>query len=106
MTPQLEAAIAASKPLDQSERQQLIQILIEDTQSDSSELNLQIFSTQFWQGISIGKLRSDQMPSTSDRQASFANFWPEEDTDQEFLDFLKQQRVDDTNLNGNESFAN
>lgn len=106
MTPQLEAAIAATKPLDQSERQQLIQILIADTQSDSSELNLQILSTQFWQGTSIGKLRSDQMPSTFDRQASVVDFWPEEDTDQEFLDFLRQQRADDTDLNGNESCSN
>ncbi|MEM9217791.1 MAG: hypothetical protein AAGD25_26060 [Cyanobacteria bacterium P01_F01_bin.150] len=47
MTPQLEAAIAAIQPLNPIERQQLIQLLVEDSQTADKQLDLQTLSAQF-----------------------------------------------------------
>ena len=106
MTPHLEAAIAAIQPLNHIERQQLLQFLIEDPQFSDQQSDLQTLSVQFWQGASIEQLRAVQMPSIFRRQDSVTDFWPTEDTDEEFLAFLRQQRQDDTKLKPDESFAN
>ncbi len=91
MTPQFEAAIAAIQQLSPSERQQLLQFLI---QSNSSNLlNLQSFSAEFRQGIPLQQLLADQTPVTANHPRDLrASFWPEADSVEEFLDFLQQQR--------------
>lgn len=106
MTPQLKAAIAAIQPLNRIERQQLIQFLVEDPQTPDKQSDLQTLSDQFWQGSSIKELQEVQMPSTFRRQDSNVDFWPADDTDEEFLAFLRQQRQDDTELRSDESFVN
>ncbi|NJL40345.1 MAG: hypothetical protein HC899_29075 [Leptolyngbyaceae cyanobacterium SM1_4_3] len=92
MTPQLQAAIAAIQSLSHTERQQLLQIL---TQSDSisTQTDLKTLSTQFWQGTTLEQLLATQTPKTfQNLKAHTADFWPEEDSIEDFLTFLRQQR--------------
>jgi hypothetical protein len=87
MTPQLEAAIAAIQPLSAIERQQLLQILIQ------SHPSLETLNDQFWQGITLDKLLATQTPTTVHNLKDLAaDFWSEEDSIEDFLAFLRQQR--------------
>jgi hypothetical protein len=87
MTPQLEAAIAAIQPLSVIERQQLLEILLQ------SHPSLETLNDQFWQGITIDKLLAIQTPTTVDNLKDLAaDIWPEEDSIEDFLVFLRQQR--------------
>jgi hypothetical protein len=90
MTPQLEAAIAAIQPLSSEERQQLLQVLV---QSNSQTATLKELSTQFRQGTPISDLLAVQTPTTvRDLKDLAADFWAEEDSEEDFLAFLRQQR--------------
>ena len=93
MTPQLEAAIAAIQALSSTERQQLLHILIQNNVSPNSQTDLRTLNTQFWQGITINQLLATQTPMTVQNPEDLAvEFWPEEDSIEEFLSFLRQQR--------------
>lgn len=93
MTPQLETAIAAIQLLSPTERQQLLQILIQSDSSSNSQTDLKTLSTQFWQGTSLKQLITTQTPTTVDNLKDLAaDFWPEEDSIEDFLTFLQQQR--------------
>jgi hypothetical protein len=93
MTPQLEAAIAAIQSLSPTEREQLLQILIQSDSSSNSQTDLKTLSTQFWQGTTLNQLLTIQTPTTVDNLREFtADFWPEEDSIEDFLIFLRQQR--------------
>ena len=93
MTPNLKAAINAIQPLTPTERQQLIQILHEDTVTVEPEPNLQALSSQFWQGITLKQLFTKQPPKTIPNVKALAiSFWPKEDSTEDFLSFLRQQR--------------
>ena len=95
MTPELKAAIAAIQPLSPTERQQLLQILTHSTLS--TNLHLQTLSNQFWQGSEIEQMLATQTPKTvHDMKDLAADFWPEEDSIEEFLTFLQQQRQEIT----------
>jgi hypothetical protein len=90
MTPQLEAAIAAIQPLSSEERQQLLQVLV---QGNSQTVTLRELSSQFRQGTTINNLLAVQTPTTvRDLKDLAAEFWTEEDSEEEFLAFLRQQR--------------
>ncbi|HBE21205.1 MAG TPA: hypothetical protein DEG17_09275 [Cyanobacteria bacterium UBA11149] len=92
MTPQFQAAIAAIQPLSPAERQQLLQILIQ-TSATNSQSNLKALSIQFWQGITLKQLLTSQTPTTVRNLKDFAvSFWHEEDSIEDFLTFLRQQR--------------
>ncbi len=93
MTPQLEAAIAAIQPLSSTERQQLLQILIQSDLSSNSQTNLRTLSTEFWQGTTLKQLLSTQQPIAVNNLKDLAtDFWPEEDSIEDFLTFLREQR--------------
>ncbi len=93
MTPQLAAAIAAIQPLSPTERQQLLQILTQDDFSENSPADFKALSMQFWQGIPLQQLRTDQTPITVQNLKDLAaDFWPAEDSVDDFLTFLRQQR--------------
>lgn len=93
MTPQLEAAIAAIQPLSLTERQQLLQILIQSDSAPNSQPDLKALNTQFWQGISLQQLRATQTPTTVTSLKDLAtDFWPVEDSIEDFLIFLREQR--------------
>ncbi len=92
MTPQLELALAAIAPLSPSERQQLLHLLTRDT-AVPPEDDLETRSLKFWQGISLDHLLSKQAPVTVHNLEDFAaDFWPEADEIEPFLQFLNQQR--------------
>jgi hypothetical protein len=93
MTPQLEAAISAIQPLSPTERQQLLQILMQSESSSTSQTELRILSNQFWQGTTLNQLLATHPPITVDNPKELvADFWPEEDSIEDFLTFLRQQR--------------
>lgn len=93
MTPQLRAAIAAIQPLSPTERQHLLQILTQSDSASDSQTDLKTLSTQFWQGISLQQLRATQTPTTVRSLKDLAaDFWPAEDSIEDFLTFLREQR--------------
>ncbi len=93
MTPQLEAAISAIQPLSPLERQQLLQILIQGEASSTSGTKLKTLSNQFHQGNTLKQLLENQTPKTIHALEDLAaDFWPEEDSIEDFLVFLQQQR--------------
>ena len=93
MTPQLEAAIAAIQPLSLTERQQLLHILTQSDSAPNSQPDLEALSTQFWQGISLQQLRATQTPTAVTSLKDLAtDFWPAEDSIEDFLTFLQEQR--------------
>lgn len=95
MTPQLEAAIAAIQPLSPTERQQLLQILTQSDSVSNSHPDINVLSAQFWQGISLQQLRTTQSPTTVHSLKDLAaEFWPAEDSIEDFLAFLRKQRQD------------
>lgn len=97
MTPQLEAAIAAIKPLSITERQQLLQILIQSDSTSNSQPDLKALSTQFWQGTSLQQLRATRPPMIVHNPEDLAaDFWPAEDSVENFLNFLREQRQEMT----------
>jgi hypothetical protein len=93
MTPRLEAAIGAIQPLSPTERQQLLQILTQDDLSATFQSDLKTLNAQFWQGIPLQQLRTTQAPVTVHNLKDLAaDFWPEEDSIENLLTFLRQQR--------------
>jgi porphobilinogen deaminase len=93
MTPQLNAAIAAIQPLSPTERQQLLQILTQSDGVSDPQTDLKALNVQFWQGISLQQLRATQTPTTIHSLKDLAaDFWPVEDSIEDFLLFLRQQR--------------
>jgi hypothetical protein len=88
MTPQLEAAIAAIQPLSSIERQQVLNLL-----RQPSIENLFDRSREFWQGQTLEQLRAIQKTKPINSFEDLVpDFWPEEESIEEFLDFLKTQR--------------
>jgi hypothetical protein len=93
MTPQLEAAIAAIQPLSPFERQQLLQILIQTDSASDLQTDFRTLSAQFRQGISLEQLRATQTPAIVHSPKDLAaDFWPSEDSIEDFLSFLREQR--------------
>jgi hypothetical protein len=93
MSPQLEVAIAAIQSLSSTERQQLLQILIEGNSSSNSQTDLKMLSDQFCQGITLQQLLTSQTPTTVNNIKDLAaDFWPQEDSIEDFLSFLQQER--------------
>lgn len=93
MTPQFEAAITAIQLLSSTERQQLLQILTQSNLSSNSQPDFKTLSTQFLQGITLKQLLANNPPITVDNLKDLAaDFWPEEDSIEDFLTFVRQQR--------------
>jgi hypothetical protein len=91
MSPQLEAAIAAIRPLSIAERQQLLQILTQNNSAPTAELKT--LSDEFWQGTPLNQLLATQRPTiVHNIKELAADFWPEEESIEDFLTFLRQQR--------------
>jgi hypothetical protein len=93
MTPELDAAIAAIQPLSSSERRQLLYLLTQSDAASDPQTDLKTLSSQFWEGSSLQQLRATQTPTTVHSLKHLAaDFWPAEDSIEDFLAFLQQQR--------------
>jgi hypothetical protein len=92
MTPQLEAAIAFIQQLSPTEQQQLLQILTQNDSAPSAQSDFRTRSTQFWQGISLKHLITQTSRTVPNLKDLTADFWPAEDSIEDFLVFLQQQR--------------
>ena len=89
MTPQLQKAIATIQTLSNLEQRQLLQILSE-TVNKSSDLEQQ--DRLFWQDTSLENLiEAQKAPIIEDIKNLAEDYWGEDTTD-EFLTFLKEQR--------------
>jgi hypothetical protein len=97
MTPQLQAAIIAIQPLTPPERQQLLQLLTQNTPITL----LKQLSNQFWQGTPIlhpqhvvnAQLLLNQTPITLRKISDLkTDFWPEDDSIEDFLLFRKNKQ--------------
>ena len=96
MSPQLQVAIAAIEPLSPTERVQLLQLLTHSDPPSTSQADLRALSTQFWQGYTLQELYATQTPKTFHNLNDFkGDFWTEEDSIEDFLIFLHQQRQED-----------
>lgn len=93
MTPQLQAAIAAIQKLSVSERQELLQLLNQSQAPGTVQPDLSKLSTQFWQGTSLPQILATQTPTiVHNLEDLAADFWPAEDSIEEFLAFLQEQK--------------
>ncbi|GCL40491.1 hypothetical protein [Dolichospermum planctonicum] len=93
MTSRLENAIAAIQQLSAIERQQLLQIFTQSNSSSNSQTDLKNLNHQFWQDTTLNELLATQTPITVHNLKHLAvDFWPEEDSIEDFLIFLRQQR--------------
>jgi hypothetical protein len=64
-----------------------------ESEADATPTQLKKQSDQFWHGISLEQLLTHQKPTTVNNfQELVADFWPQEDSIDEFLQFLRQQR--------------
>lgn len=89
MTPELKQAISNIKTLSNSEQRQLLQILSETVNNSN---NLEQQNQLFWQGTSLEDLtETQQIPIIEDIKNLAGDYWGEDTTD-EFLTFLKEQR--------------
>ena len=95
MSPQLEKAIKAIQPLSTMERQQQLQILTQRNSEKKSNQDFAISTAQFWQGTSLDEILAIQSPKTVHNLKDFAaDFWPEDESMEDFLTFMRQQRQD------------
>ncbi|MBD2143194.1 hypothetical protein H6F39_18015 [Anabaena sp. FACHB-1250] len=93
MTSRLENAIAAIQQLSAIERQQLLQIFTQSNSSSNSQTDLKNLNHQFWQDTTLNELLATQTPITVHNLKHLAvDFWPEEESIEDFLIFLRQQR--------------
>ncbi|MEA5554659.1 hypothetical protein VB713_27405 [Anabaena cylindrica UHCC 0172] len=93
MTSRLEDAIAAIQQLSSTERQQLLQIFTQNNLSSHSQTDLKNLRHQFSQDTTLKELLATQTPITVHNLKHLAaDFWPEEDSIEDFLIFLRQQR--------------
>ncbi len=89
MTPQIQQAIANIKTLCNSEQRQLLQILSENV-NKSNHLEQQ--NKLFWQDTSLENLiEAQKVPIIEDIKNLAGDYWGEDTTD-DFLTFLKEQR--------------
>lgn len=89
MTPQLQKAIADIQSLSTQEQRQLLQILAKTiTKLDILERQNQLF----WQKISLEDSIDIQKPPIIEDIKNLAKDYWEEDSTEEFLFFLKEQR--------------
>lgn len=94
MTPQLETAIAATQPLSLLELTQLITILA------STLHKIQVLEAEnatFWSNPSLeeldaGLVQKQSLPVFLGLHAVASDLWPEEESVDDFLDFLQEQR--------------
>ncbi|MDB9456475.1 hypothetical protein PN478_13745 [Dolichospermum circinale CS-534/05] len=93
MISRLENEIAPIQQLSAIERQQLLQIFTQSNSSSNSQTDLKNLNHQFWQDTTLKELLATQTPITVHNLKHLAaDFWPEEDSIEDFLIFLRQQR--------------
>ena len=89
MTPQLQKAIATIQALSNQEQRQLLQILAETINKSD---NLEQQNRLFWQETSLEDLiKIQKIPVIEDIKTLVEDYWGEDSTE-EFLSFLKEQR--------------
>ncbi|NEO88081.1 MAG: hypothetical protein F6J87_28070 [Spirulina sp. SIO3F2] len=90
----MKTAVAAIQPLSATERQQLL-VLMEHLEAPAARIppHLSKLNQEFWQGVNVQELRRLKQPIVVERiQDLAADFWPVEDSIDDFLGFLQQQR--------------
>jgi hypothetical protein len=90
MTEQLQALIAAAHSLSAREKLELLQIISRDLQQTYSWTE---DSAAFWKPRTIDELVAAQLPPiVTDVAALTADFWPEDESADEFNRFIAERR--------------
>lgn len=90
MTAQLQSIISQAQRLSDTEQRELIAAISVSLQRRYSR------SSDFWVTKSISELADEQQINTLESIANLkAKFWPDEDSIDEFNQFIRQQRQDD-----------
>ncbi|MDJ1178682.1 hypothetical protein PJF56_07395 [Roseofilum sp. BLCC_M91] len=93
MSSNIEVVMQAIDRLSLQEREQVLSFLQDHYYSGDRVKGLENKNAQFWQGVSLSQLMENQQPKRfQDAQEWVATFWPEEDSMEDFLTFLKEQR--------------
>jgi hypothetical protein len=70
-----------------------LQIFAQSNSSSNSQTDLKNLNHQFWQDTTLKELLATQTPITVHNLKHLAaDFWPEEESIEDFLIFLRQQR--------------
>lgn len=90
MTPQMEKAIQLARSLSSTEQMELLKLLATIVQK-ANLLDAQ--NQAFWRSPSLEELIQEQQPAVvTDLSALSVDFWEGDDSLDEFLAFLQQQR--------------
>ena len=93
MTVKLKTLINDARALPPQEQLKLIGAL---TQSLQYSYDKHLKTTDFWQPKSLDQLIEKQQPVTINDLSDLAgDFWPEDDSIDDFLEFLEQERKED-----------
>lgn len=89
MSPKVETVLKVIESLSPTEQKQLIEAL---ETLDATE-SIKRVNEQARQGIPLGDIIAQRNPRTIESASDLAaDFWPEDETDEEFLAYLREQR--------------
>lgn len=90
MTQEFATVIRAVRELSQREKLELLQVITQDLQQSVSLLE---GNTQFWSSPSLNDLVSSQQPPiVQDVSALSADFWPDNESADDFNAYMEEQR--------------
>jgi hypothetical protein len=90
MTPQLQQVIAAARALSSRDKLELLEVISHDLQQSYAFTEE---SAAFWSPRSIDELAQTQAaPVVTDIRALAVDFWPEDESADDFNQFIAEQR--------------
>lgn len=93
MTPKLQNLIEAAQELSPLEKIELIQAV---SQLLSEHYQRELPATDFWQPRSIEQIAQAQsVPPVEDISTLRVDFWPEDESADDVIDYIYQQRAED-----------
>jgi hypothetical protein len=93
MTPKLQTLIDTAQELSPLEQVELIQAVSQLLYRHYQKI---LPSTDFWQPLTLEQIvQTQQVPPVSDVSALQADFWPKEESADDFIEYVYQQRAED-----------
>jgi hypothetical protein len=92
----LQKVIDAARSLPINDKLQLLQVIVLDLQNSDA---LEASQAAFWENKSIDKLLQQQsIPMITDIKSLAVDFWQEDETNDEFEEFIKDSRRMDSSI--------
>lgn len=89
MSPQLQAIINEAQQLSTREQMKLISVISKSLENKSKQVTV---NNNFWKSKTIEQLINEQRIKVAD---NVSDFWPEDESADEFNDFIYEQRRED-----------